>query len=167
MLDGKWTAGPPSLLQFLARSGARLEGLRLADRSLILKIENGSQAVQVRIGPGSDTGMGTGMGMALVVSVRVGQAAGDGAAQGTGKRGGQAGTASAARPKRNGPRASDGAGRAPRGQFLARGRGGSLWRERVVAEWDTDSWMRSRVRRLGRRAHRLMEGGYRDLVAKR
>ena len=60
MLDGKWTAGPPSLLQFLARSGARLEGLRLADGSLILKIENGSQAVQVRIGPGADAEMGTG-----------------------------------------------------------------------------------------------------------
>ena len=53
---------------------------------------------------------------------------------------------------------------------------GKSWREaavdlhgakRVAAEWDTDSWMRSRVRRLGRRALMLMEGGYRNLVAKR
>ena len=70
MLNGEWAPGARSLLEFLAGSGARLEGLRLADGSLILKIENGSQAVQVRIGPGSDTGMG----MALAVAVRLGQA---------------------------------------------------------------------------------------------
>ena len=52
---------------------------------------------------------------------------------------------------------------------------GKSWREAAVdlhgakrvAEWDTDGWMRSRVRRLGRRALMLMEGGYRNLVAKR
>ena len=31
MLDGEWATGPPSLLELLARSGARLDGLRLAD----------------------------------------------------------------------------------------------------------------------------------------
>ena len=39
--------------------------------------------------------------------------------------------------------------------------------ERVAAEWDTESWMRSRVRRRGRKARRLMEDGYRDLAAGR
>ena len=59
MLEGEWTAPAPPLWGVLARSGARLEGLRLADGTLILKIENGSQVVQVRIGPGPAAGTGT------------------------------------------------------------------------------------------------------------
>ena len=39
--------------------------------------------------------------------------------------------------------------------------------QRVVAEWHTESWMRSRVRRRDKKARFLMEGGYRDLVAGR
>ncbi|WP_428102891.1 DNA -binding domain-containing protein [Candidatus Rariloculus sp.] len=163
MLDGEWATGPPSLLEFLARSGARLEGLRLADGSLILKIENGSQAVQVRIGPGADTGMG----MALVVSVRVGQAQAMGRLRALASVAGKPGP----HPRR------DRSGTDHELLTVLDGRlAGKSWREaavdlygakRVAAEWNTDGWMRSRVRRLGRRAHRLMEGGYRDLVAKR
>ncbi len=53
---------------------------------------------------------------------------------------------------------------------------GKSWREtavdlygakRVAANWNADSWMRSRVRRRGKKARSLMEGGYRDLVAGR
>ena len=53
---------------------------------------------------------------------------------------------------------------------------GKSWREtavdlygaqRVAAEWHTESWMRSLVRRRDKKARFLMEGGYRDLVAGR
>ena len=37
----------------------------------------------------------------------------------------------------------------------------------VAEEWNTESWMRSRVRRLGKKARFLMESGYRDLAAGR
>ena len=57
MLGGEWATGPPPLRKPLARSGARVEGLRLADGTLILEIENGLQAAQVRIEPGPDAGM--------------------------------------------------------------------------------------------------------------
>ena len=39
--------------------------------------------------------------------------------------------------------------------------------KRVTADRNTDGWMRSRVRRLGKKARMLMEGGYRDRVAGR
>ena len=52
MFEGEWATGPPPLPERLARSGARIEGLRLADGTLILKIENGSEAAQIRIRPG-------------------------------------------------------------------------------------------------------------------
>ena len=163
MLNGEWAPGAPSLLEFLAGSGARLEGLSLADGSLILKIENGSQAVQVRIGPGSDTGMG----MALAVAVRLGQA------QAMGRL--RALASVAGKPAPHPGRDRSGTNRELLTLLDAR-LAGKSWREaavdlhgakRVAAEWDTDSWMRSRVRRLGRRALMLMEGGYRNLVAKR
>ena len=163
MLEGEWAAGPPPLSEFLARSGARLEGLRLADGSLILKIENGSEAAQVCIGPGSDTGMGTG----LVLPVRLGQA------QAIERLGTLASLVARPGPHpRRDRRGTD--------HELLRvldGRlAGKSWREsavdiygakRVAAEWNTDSWMRSRVRRLGKKARMLMEGGYRYLVAGR
>ena len=37
----------------------------------------------------------------------------------------------------------------------------------VAEEWSTESSMRSRVRRLGKKARFLMESGYRDLAAGR
>ena len=41
MLDGELAAGAKPLLAMLAAAGARIEGLRLLDGSLILKIERG------------------------------------------------------------------------------------------------------------------------------
>ena len=60
MFEGEWATGPPPLPERLARSRARIEGLRLADGTLILKFENGSEAAQMRIRPGPDAEMGTG-----------------------------------------------------------------------------------------------------------
>ena len=60
MFECEWATGPPPLPERLARSGARIEGLRLADGTLILKFENGSEAAQMRIRPGPDAEMGTG-----------------------------------------------------------------------------------------------------------
>ena len=169
MLEGEWATGPPMLLELLARSGARLEGLRLADGSLILKIENRSVAVQVlmrarhahsRAGVDADVEMG------LVFRLGFG---------------------SGQRPPLEWFEELE---------CLARGRGpnaphdgdrelltvldgrlaGKSWREiavnlygvkRVAVEWSTDGWMRSRVRRRHKKARFLMEGGYRDLVAAR
>ena len=72
MFEGEWATGPPPLPERLARSGARIEGLRLADGTLILKIENGSEAAQMRIRPGPDAEMGTGpvlrLGQALALA---------------------------------------------------------------------------------------------------
>ena len=163
MLDGEWATGAPSLLEFMAGSGARLEGLRLPDGSLILKFENGSQAVQVRIGPGSEPGIHK----ALAVAVRLGQARAIGRLRVLAHVAGK-------------PGPHPGGGRSGTDRELLAvldGRlAGKSWREvavelygvkHVAAEWDPDSWMRSRVRRLGRRAHGLMQGGYRDLVAQR
>ena len=36
--------------------------------------------------------------------------------------------------------------------------------EEVAAEWHTDGWMRSQVRRWIAKARALVEGGWRDLV---
>ncbi len=147
----------------MAGSGARLEGLRLLDGALILKFENGSQAVQVRIGPGSEPGIHK----ALAVAVRLGQAQGIGRLRVLANVAGK-------------PGPHPGRGRSGTDRELLTvldGRlAGKSWREtavdlygakRVAAEWHPNSWMRSRVRRLGRRAHGLMRGGYRDLVAGR
>ena len=49
MLDGTGSASAPPLLPQLAEAGARLEGLRLADGILVLKVENAGMAVQVRV----------------------------------------------------------------------------------------------------------------------
>ena len=72
MFEGEWATGPPPLPERLARSGARIEGLRLADGMLILKFENGSEAAQMRIRPGPDAEMGTGsvlrLGQALALA---------------------------------------------------------------------------------------------------
>ena len=40
-----------------------------------------------------------------------------------------------------------------------------IWGEaRVAAEWNSDSWMRSQVRRWIPKAEALADGGWRDLV---
>ena len=40
-----------------------------------------------------------------------------------------------------------------------------IWREaRVAAEWNSDSWMRSQIRRWIPKARALANGGWRDLV---
>ena len=49
MLDGTGAAGSPPLLPLLADAGATLEGLRLADGALVLKVERCGHAVQVRV----------------------------------------------------------------------------------------------------------------------
>ena len=50
--------GAPRLPGQLARSGARLDGLRLIDGTLILKIENADNAAQVRVRAGSGAAIG-------------------------------------------------------------------------------------------------------------
>ena len=166
MLEGEWGPEAPSLA---ADAGARLSGLRLADGTLILKIENRLQAAQVRMPrravdfpPGLDSELEMGLVLRLVF--------GPGQSQPIERikeleclvRG----------PGTDPPHAADGELLTVLDGRLA----GKSWHEiavdiycanRVAAEWNTDGWMRSRVRRLGKKARRLMEGGYRDLVAGR
>ena len=49
MLAGEGSATAPPLLPFLAAAGARIDGLRLRSRALIVKIEHGGRAVQIRV----------------------------------------------------------------------------------------------------------------------
>ena len=49
MLAGEGSAHAPPLLPMLAEAGAWLEGLRLRDGGLILKVENHDAAVQLRL----------------------------------------------------------------------------------------------------------------------
>ena len=49
MLDGTGSSSAPPLLPLLADAGATLEGLRLRNGVLILKVERDGQAVQVRL----------------------------------------------------------------------------------------------------------------------
>ena len=60
MLEGEWGREAPPPARLVENAGARLSALRLADGTLILKIENGSEAAQMRIRPGPDAEMGTG-----------------------------------------------------------------------------------------------------------
>ena len=160
MIEAEWGTGPPSIQRFLANSGARLEGLRLADGTLILKIENGEGAAQVRI----RTGFGAGL--VLRLGFGRGQAAEFARVQELYEL---------AREPGRGPR---------RGRWrfdqelliVLDGRlAGKSWRETAVdlygaesvaTEWHADSWMRARVRRRGVKARTLMETDYRDLVAR-
>ena len=161
MLQGTWASAAPPLAGLLARSGARLDGLRLADGTLILKIENGPEAVQVRVGARTCWGAGLalrlGLGHADALALLhdawrlVGEPRGD--------------------PRRR-PKRSDGELLSVLDARLA----GKSWREtatglygaeRVAEDWSAESWMRSRVRRRGKKARLLMEGGYLDLVARR
>ena len=49
MLDGEGSASAPPLLPLLAQAGAAVEGLRLGDGALVLKVEKAGHAVQVRV----------------------------------------------------------------------------------------------------------------------
>ena len=49
MLDGTGAASAPPLLPLLADADASVEGLRLCDGALMLKVENAGVAVQVRV----------------------------------------------------------------------------------------------------------------------
>ena len=49
MLEGEGSPGAVPLVPFLAAAGARVDGLRLLDGSLIVKIERDGGAVQVRV----------------------------------------------------------------------------------------------------------------------
>ena len=151
MLDGEWGTGAPALPGLLAKSGARLEGLRLIDGTLILKIENGENAAQVRVRAG--TGVGIGAGLVLRLGF------GHGQADAIARLEDLACLASESGPnRRHGGRGTD-------GELLTvlDGRfAGKSWREtavdvygakRVAAEWHADGWMRARVRQGG------MEGG--------
>ena len=169
MLEGEWGTEAPPVVRLIADAGARLSGLRLADGKLILKIENRSVAVQVRmrVEPAhARVGLDADVEMGLVF--RHGFGAGPGAplewfeeleylARGQGP---------------DAPHPGD----AELLTVLDGRLAGKSWREiavdlygakRVSAEWSTESWMRSRVRRRYKKARFLMEGGYLDLVAGR
>ena len=160
MLEGEWGTGPRSLAALLAHSAARVSGLRLADGTLILKIENCSEAAQVRIGPGA----GPETGAELVLNLGLGQA--------------KVIAGFKDLERLTGCVAPDARQDVDRVllQVLDGRLAGKSWREtavdvygakRVTAEWHADGWMRARVRRRGEKARILMEGGYRDLVAGR
>ena len=51
MLEGEWGREPPPPARLVENAGARLSALRLADGTLILKIEKRSAAAQVRMRP--------------------------------------------------------------------------------------------------------------------
>ena len=64
---------PPPLAPLVANAGARLSGLRLADGRLILKIENRSEAAQVRLRPGPvHAGLESGVATRLVLTLAFG-----------------------------------------------------------------------------------------------
>lgn len=159
MVEAEWGTAPPPLQSFLAESGAQLAGLRLADGSLILKIENGERAAQIRIRAGM------GAGLVLQLGFGPGQVDEVGRLRDLYRL--------ACEPERD-PRPS---GRRFDQELLIvlDGRlAGKSWRETAVdlygpesvaAEWHADSWMRARVRRRGDKARTLMEINYRHLVA--
>ena len=49
MLEGEGSSRASPLVPFLAAAGARIDGLRLLDGSLIVKIEQDGRAVQIRV----------------------------------------------------------------------------------------------------------------------
>ena len=165
MLEGEWATGAPALPGQLAKSGARLEGLRLIDGTLILKIENGENAAQVRVRAGTSVAIGE----RLVLRHVFDPGSTDASARLEDLR---RLVSEPARPPRHGARETD------RGLLtVLDGRlAGKSWRETAVdlygagavaAEWYADGWMRARVRRRGEKARMLMESGYRQLAAGR
>ena len=49
MLEGEGSSRAPPLLPILAGAGARIDGLRLLDGTLVVKIEHDGRAVQIRV----------------------------------------------------------------------------------------------------------------------
>ena len=140
MLEADWAMDPPPLRGFLAGARTRVEGLRLVDGAMILKIENGGAAAQVRI----PAGRGVAVGARLVLRVGFGSRTGRGhrAAQRAEVPGEPCRAAAAARPDAGGPGASHRARRAPRRQVLAGDGGGSVrcaQRGRAVARGRLDA----------------------------
>ena len=160
MLEAEWGVGPPPLAGLVAKAGGRLTGLRLADGTLVLKIENRSGAAQVRILPGAGFENGAG----LVVRVGFGHGEAVARLEDLGSLVGDPGS-----------RLRPGADR----ELLTvlDGRlAGKSWRQTAVdlygadgvaTHWHPDSWMRARVRRRGKKARALMEHGYRGLASGR
>ena len=50
MLAGEGSATAPPLLPYLAEVGGRVDGLRLLSGELVVKIERGGRAIQIRVG---------------------------------------------------------------------------------------------------------------------
>lgn len=165
MLQAGWAPGPPPLRGFLAGPRTRVEGLRLFGGAMIVKIENGGAAAQVRIPAGS----GAAVGSRLVLRVGFGPGI----------------AAEIARLKAMKSLASN-IERPPQRARLRADRelltvldgrlAGKSWRETAVdlygahsvaEQWHPDGWMRARVRRRGRKACALMEFGFRALAAGR
>ena len=167
MLEGEWGREALPFAPLVANGGARLSGLRLTDGTLILKIEFRSQAAQVRMRPRpaqARPGVDSELEMGLVLR----HGFGSGQTQAIERLEALVGLARG--PEPDAPHPGDRELLTVLDARLA----GKSWREtavdlygakRVAAEWHTESWMRSRVRRRGRKARMLMEGGYRDLVS--
>ena len=152
MLEGEWGIEAPPLAPLVADVGARLSGLRLADATLILKIENRSAAAQVRMRPGlvhtrpgldSEVEMGPGPGLRL------------------GFRSGQRQAIERLEELRNLARGPGPDAPHPADRELLTVLDGHLagkpWREpavdlydakRVAADWKTESWVHARRRRM-------------------
>lgn len=165
MLQAGWAPDPPPLRRVLAGPRTRVEGLRLADGAMIVKIENGGAAAQVRIPAGSGAAVGGGL------VLRVGF--GPGLAADIGRLKALNGLAcNMERPARRARERTDRELLTVLDGRLA----GKSWREiavdlygahSVARQWHPDGWMRARVRRRGRKARALMESGYRELAAGR
>ena len=169
MLEGEWGPEPPPLARLVSNAGARLSALRLADGTLILKIENRSAAAQVRMRPGpahARTGFDSEVATGLVIRL------GFGAGQTQALERLEELSSPARGPGPDAPHPADRELLTVLDGRLA----GKSWRETAVdlygadavaAEWHADGWMRARVRRRGEKARMLMESGYRRLAAGR
>ena len=169
MLEGEWETVAPPLAPLVVGAGARLSGLRLPDGTLILKIENRSEAAQVRMRPWllrarPELDFRVAKGLVFRLAFGADQTQAIERIEELGR------LVSGPRPEARQP--------ADRGLLsVLDGRlAGKSWREiavdlygaeRVAADWSVDGWMRSRVRRYGSKARVLMECGYRDLAAGR
>ena len=169
MLEGEWGPEAPPLARLVSNAGARLSAPRLADGTLILKIENRSAAARVRMRPGpahARTGFDSEVAAGLVFRLGFG----DGQTQALERL--EELSSPARGPGPDAPHPADRELPTVPDARLA----GKSWRETAVdlygadavaAEWHADGWMRARVRRRGEKARMLMESGYRRLAAGR
>ena len=169
MLEGEWGPEAPPLARLVSNAGARLSAPRLADGTLILKIENRSAAARVGMRPGpahARTGFDSEVAAGLVFRLGFG----DGQTQALERL--EELSSPARGPGPDAPHPADRELPTVPDARLA----GKSWRETAVdlygadavaAEWHADGWMRARVRRRGEKARMLMESGYRRLAAGR